>query len=71
MNGKEFVSTVRKNERLKHIPIIMLTSDEDIDVEVELLNLGADAFVSKSKDPRILAAQIKRVSRERNQRVAA
>jgi DNA-binding response OmpR family regulator len=40
-------------------------------VEVELLNLGADAFVSKSKDPRILAAQIKRVSRERNQRVAA
>lgn len=71
MNGKEFVTTVRRDERLKHIPIIMLTSDEDVDVEVELLGLGVDAFVSKAKDPRILAAQIKRVSREKAHRVAA
>lgn len=71
MNGKEFVTAVRNDPRWRGIPIVMLTSDEDVEVELTLLNLGVSAFVSKSKDPRVLAAQVRRVVRERGERVAA
>ena len=71
MNGKEFVSTIRNDPRWRGIPIVMLTSDEDVEVELTLLNLGVSAFVSKSKDPRVLAAQVRRVARERGEKVAA
>jgi CheY-like chemotaxis protein len=63
MNGKEFVSKVKLDMRLKGIPIVMLTSDEAADVEVAALEIGADAVVSKSKDPRVLCAQVMRLAR--------
>jgi CheY-like chemotaxis protein len=63
MNGKEFVSKVRSDMRLKGIPIVMLTSDEAADVEVSVLEIGADAVVSKSKDPRVLCAQVMRLAK--------
>jgi CheY-like chemotaxis protein len=39
----------------------MLTSDEDVDVELQLLAEGADAFVSKAKDPRVLTTHVQRL----------
>jgi hypothetical protein len=41
----------------------MLTSDDDVDAELQLLASGADAFVSKGKDPRVLTAQVRRLLR--------
>lgn len=38
------------------LPILMLTSDEDVLLEAELAGLGAAAFVRKQSDPRILLA---------------
>ena len=61
MNGREFLSRLKRDPRLQAIPIIMLTSDEDIDVELQLLAEGADAFVSKAKDPRVLTTQVQRL----------
>jgi DNA-binding NarL/FixJ family response regulator len=43
----------------------MLTSDEDVDVELQLLAEGADAFVSKAKDPRVLTMQVQRLLKGR------
>ncbi len=37
-------------------PVLMLTSDDDKLLEAELAMLGADAFVRKQEDPRILLA---------------
>lgn len=61
MNGRELLARLKSDERLKEIPVVMLTSDEDIDAELQLLAGGADAFVSKAKDPRVLTAQVRRL----------
>jgi CheY-like chemotaxis protein len=63
MNGKEFVSRVRSDPRLSRIPIVMLTSDDGVDVEVTALEIGANAVVSKTKDPRVLCAQVMRLAK--------
>lgn len=63
MNGREFVSRVKEDPRLRHIPIIMLTSDDGVDAELSMLEVGADALISKSKDPRVLCAQVLRLSK--------
>jgi CheY-like chemotaxis protein len=63
MNGKEFVSKLKSDQRLRHIPVIMLTSDDGVDAELSMLEVGADALISKSKDPRVLCAQVLRLSK--------
>jgi hypothetical protein len=59
--GFEVVKMVRGAEQYRELPIVMLTSDTDIETEVRLLNSGADAFVSKSEDPRVLCAHVHRL----------
>jgi CheY-like chemotaxis protein len=71
MHGKEFVAHIRSEPLWRSIPIVMLTSDDDVEAEVSLLNLGVDAVVSKTKDPRVLVAHVRRVTREKSQKVAA
>jgi CheY-like chemotaxis protein len=63
MNGKEFVQNLKQNPRLRSIPVIMLTSDDGVDAEVAALEVGADALISKTKDPRVLCAQVLRLSK--------
>jgi CheY-like chemotaxis protein len=63
MNGREFVSRLKEEPRLRHIPVIMLTSDDGVDAELSMLEVGADALISKSKDPRVLCAQVLRLSK--------
>ncbi len=64
MNGREFLSRVKSDSRYRLIPVVVLTSDEGADLESNLLELGATAFVSKSKDPRVLCAQVARILRD-------
>ncbi len=66
MNGQELLDKVRSQVLFSGVPFIMLTSDDDVDAELALLARGADAFVSKAKDPRVLCAHIRRLT----QRVA-
>ena len=54
MDGGSFLARVRK--RFSDLPIVMLTSDEDDLLEIELVELGADAFVRKCDDVRVLVA---------------
>ncbi len=71
MNGKEFVRALRQDQRLGSIPVIMLTSDDGIEAEVAALETGADALVSKTKDPRVLCAQVLRLSKSSSLQEAA
>jgi CheY-like chemotaxis protein len=61
MNGQELLQRVKSDVRLRAIPFVVLTSDDDVSAEVGLLARGADAYVLKSKDPRILCAQVRRL----------
>lgn len=66
MNGEELLARIKRDERFANIPVVMLTSDDGIDSELTLLGNGADAFVSKAKDPRVLVAQVRRLTAGRS-----
>lgn len=63
MNGSEFIQSLKKSPRLQNIPVIMLTSDDGVEAEISMLELGADALISKSKDPRVLCAHVARLAK--------
>lgn len=47
MNGKEFLTILKKNKRLRHIPIVILTtSDNQKDLE-ECFSIGISGYVLK------------------------
>ncbi len=58
MNGKETFTEIRKNPENAKIPVIFLTANQDEDVEVECLNLGASDFITKPIVPEILESRI-------------
>ncbi|WP_017316681.1 response regulator [Mastigocladopsis repens] len=46
MNGIEVTQRIRQNNRLPHIPILLITGYEEVNVQ-EGLNIGADDFIRK------------------------
>jgi two-component system response regulator RpfG len=50
MNGIEFIRKFRTNPACAHIPVIMVTSIEDINVRYEALEAGATDFLMKPVD---------------------
>lgn len=60
MSGGDFVKKARALPSFETTPIIMLTSDTDIDTELALLESGADVFINKNEDPRILGAHVQK-----------
>ena len=59
MHGYDVLGEIMADEELKKIPVIVLTSDKE--AEVESLNRGAVDFISKPFDrPEVIRARIKR-----------
>jgi len=72
MNGFEFIKRLRFEAGLEHVPVAMLTSDDDAETEIALISGGADAFVAKSEDPRVLWVHVRRLlARSKPKREAA
>lgn len=65
MNGIEFARLLRREERTKLLPIIMLTARVDESDKISGLEIGADDYVTKPFSPRELIARIKAVLRRR------
>jgi two-component system chemotaxis response regulator CheY len=61
MNGLSFLSRVRAEPRFRTLPVLLLTSDSDVELEVQALSAGADLVLLKSVDPRLLGLHIKRM----------
>lgn len=70
MDGAEMLRAIRSMPEFADIPVVMLTSDNEMETEVALLESGADAFVAKNEDPRILCAHVKRLVSRSSRRVA-
>lgn len=58
MEGIEVLQRLRNHYRTNHIPVIMLTSLDDMDYRVEGLGAGADDYVIKPFDDRDLLARV-------------
>jgi DNA-binding response OmpR family regulator/signal transduction histidine kinase len=58
LDGYEFTREIRQNFDTSHIPIIMSTGNNTIEQQVEGLSTGADAYIIKPFDIKLLDAQI-------------
>ena len=56
MNGYEFCREIRGNFETSHIPVVMLTANDTIDHQIEGLATGADAYITKPFEIKLLDA---------------
>ena len=57
--GYELCREVKANLQLCHIPVILVTAKATVENQVEGLNTGADAYITKPFDPKLLMAMIR------------
>lgn len=65
MSGTEMCLKIKNNIDLCHIPIILLTALNSVEQNIEGLNRGADDYISKPFNPRILLARANNLVRNR------
>jgi adenylate cyclase len=58
MDGYRVLELLKEDSNLRHIPVIMVTSVDDVDSAVRCIELGADDYLSKPIDPVLLGARI-------------
>lgn len=63
MNGLEICKTLKRNEKTRNLPIIMLTAKGTESDKIVGLELGADDYMTKPFSPRELVARVKAVLR--------
>lgn len=63
--GIDFARFLRKEERTKDVPLVMLTARSSEDDKVTGLETGADDYITKPFSPKELVARIKAVLRRR------
>ncbi|HYK79190.1 MAG TPA: response regulator [Micropepsaceae bacterium] len=62
MDGIGFIQNVRRDERYKSIPILVLTTESDPTVKDRAKQAGATGWIVKPFDPRKLAEAIRKVT---------
>jgi signal transduction histidine kinase/ligand-binding sensor domain-containing protein/DNA-binding response OmpR family regulator len=58
MNGLEFCRQIKSDLQTSHIPIIMLTAKNATDDQIECYKAGAESYISKPFEMKILQARI-------------
>ena len=59
MDGYETLAAIKADEALRHLPVIMISSVEELDSVVRCIELGATDYLPKPFDPAILGARIR------------
>jgi diguanylate cyclase (GGDEF)-like protein len=59
VGGLEILSSIRGDEALRHIPVIILTSSTDAETKLSALERGATDFLGKPVDPSELALRLR------------
>lgn len=50
-NGKKCLQEIKRDERLKHIPVIIYSTSREVEESQELKAMGAVYFISKPSNP--------------------
>ncbi|MGQ7854483.1 hybrid sensor histidine kinase/response regulator [Pedobacter sp. WC2501] len=66
MGGVELCRTVKKDESICHIPVVLLTASTSSEVKLEGIESGADDFISKPFDKELLNARIASILKSKN-----
>lgn len=65
MDGITLLRKLRTDERISHIPVILLTAKTSVDDELEGINVGADDYITKPFSLKLLTAKISNILRQR------
>jgi DNA-binding response OmpR family regulator len=60
IDGKQLLRLVRAQDGMAQVPVVVLTSADSDENEAELLRLGANDFVSRSRTPEVLIRRIEK-----------
>jgi DNA-binding response OmpR family regulator len=66
MDGTETVQILRRDPETRKIPVLMLTAADSVENEIKLIQTGADDFVSKTADQRVLLSRVDRLLQRSN-----
>ncbi len=58
MDGYEVLATIKADPKLRYIPIVVISTLEDMDAVVKAIELGAEDHLPKTYDPILLKARI-------------
>ncbi len=61
MDGNTCLSHLKKNERLKHIPVVIYTTSSSQKSKGETLKIGADFFLTKPNSYKAIREQLQKV----------
>ena len=64
-DGYQLCREIKEDLQLCHLPVILLTAKATIENQVEGLNIGADAYITKPFEPAYLLAMIKSLLKNR------
>ncbi len=59
MDGYETLATIKSDEALRHLPVIMISAVDELDSVARCLEMGAADYLPKPFDPVILAARVR------------
>lgn len=66
MDGIEFCKRIKSSFTSSHIPVIMLTAKSATETQIESMNSGADAYLTKPFDEELLKAVIRNLNEKKN-----
>jgi GAF domain-containing protein/CheY-like chemotaxis protein len=58
VNGYEVLAAMKASERLRHIPVIMISAVDEIDSVIRCIELGAEDYLPKPFNPTLLRARV-------------
>jgi GAF domain-containing protein/CheY-like chemotaxis protein len=58
LNGYEVLERMKASERLRHIPVIMISAVDEIDSVIRCIELGAEDYLPKPFNPTLLRARV-------------
>lgn len=67
MNGLDFCKTLKNDQSISHIPVILLTALAENEDKVKGFNVGADGYLVKPFDPSLLQTRISNIINTREE----
>ena len=61
MRGDDFLEWIKQHEKLRRIPVIILSSEDSTSERIRLLDIGAEDYIVKPFNPVELKNKIKKI----------